>query len=54
MVQTLVTEVSQELVSSLAFRQLHLREVEAPELKLKVTHFSNTLGVVYSLRNIAE
>jgi hypothetical protein len=44
--QALITEASQELVSILALRQLHLREVEATKLKLEVALFSNTLGVL--------
>ena len=51
--QTLITEVSQKLVGSFIFRQLYLREVKATKLKLEIAHFSNALGILQRLRNIA-
>ncbi|MBA7646086.1 hypothetical protein ES703_53847 [subsurface metagenome] len=54
LMQIVMTEVSQKLVSSFALRQLYPREVKAAKVKLKVAHFSNALSVVYSLRNIFE
>ncbi|MBA7654042.1 hypothetical protein ES703_61916 [subsurface metagenome] len=52
MVQILVTEFSQKLDIRFPFRQLHLRQMKSPKLELKVTHFSNALGVLQCLRDI--